>query len=295
MTRLCQSPASGGRKSSEGQYPADQLRLAASVFPPRGAHAPRSPRTAYTLLEMVLALAIALIILGAVYEFLNRQLTLSEIGREVVEESSLARVILDRMAADISASLGGIDPQQLPDVSSDSTEALLQAETFVPLFNNGVEGSNSVLILSASRVPRELLAADKRRMGSDSLPKVSDLRRIGYWFIDDGDSGGLARQEVSRVTSDEIDTKPPDVSDPASCIIAPEVRGLMFEYFDGLAWQSVWSGNAFAADGQTPIGPPSAIRVTVTLRSHDGQRLRDYRRTVALPAGNNFVSQQLGF
>lgn len=252
------------------------------------------PRRGYTLLEMTLALAIALIILGGVYEVLNRQLFLSEIGRDLVDESALARVLLDRMAADIVASLGGVDPQQLPDISSDSTEALLQAETFVPLFNQGIEGNNSLLIVSAARVPRELLAADKRRLDSGSLPKVSDLRRISYWFIEDGTSGGLCRQEVSGVTGSDFDAKPPDVSDPAACVIAPEVSAVLFEFFDGVNWQSVWNGATYAADGQTPLGPPSAIRITLTIRSRDGLRTRDYRRTVALPAGNNFLSQQLG-
>lgn len=255
----------------------------------------RRRRSGYTLLEMTLALAIALVILGAVYEFLNRQIALSEVGREIVEESSLARVILDRMASDIVSSLGGIDPQQLPDISSDPTEALLEAETFAPQFNTGLEGSNSVIIVSASRVPRELLASDKRMLSSDSLPKVSDLRRISYWYVEDGNQSGLARQELTGVTSSEINVQPPDVGDPSEFIVAPEVRGLTFEYFDGLNWQSVWDGSAMATDGVTPVGPPSAVRVTLTLLSADGQRTREYRRTIALPAGNNFVSQQLGF
>jgi prepilin-type N-terminal cleavage/methylation domain-containing protein len=254
----------------------------------------RRSRSAFTLLEVTLALAISLIILGGAYEVLNRQLYLAEIGRDLVEETALARVILDRMAADITASLGGVDPQQLPDISSDSTEALLQAETFAPLFNNGVEGTNSLLIIAASRVPRELLAADKRRLDSASLPKVSDLRRISYWFVDDGSTAGLCRQELSGVTSGDFDVKPPDVGDAATYLIAPEVSSVMFEFFDGVNWQSVWNGSSYAADGQTPLGPPSAIRVTLTVRSRDGLRTKDYRRTVALPAGNNFLSQQLG-
>src|SRR5688572_13891017 len=97
-------------------------------------------RSAYTLLEMTLALAIALIILGAVYEFLNRQIFLAETGREIVEEGDLARALLNRMSADMLAHVGAVDPQQLPGISADPTEALLQAETFQPLFNNGVEG-----------------------------------------------------------------------------------------------------------------------------------------------------------
>jgi hypothetical protein len=50
-----------------------------------------------------------------------------------------------------------------------------------------------------------------------------------------------------------------------------------------------------AADGATPIGPPAAIRITLTIKSRDGTRTTDYKHTVALPAGNNFIAQKLGF
>ena len=90
-------------------------------------------------------------------------------------------------------------------------------------------------------------------------------------------------------------SKPPEISDADGHVIAEEVRGLSFEFFDGLAWQTSWNGTAMSVDGKTPIGPPSAIRVTLTIASKDGQRTHDFRRTVALPAGNNFPAQQLGF
>jgi len=244
---------------------------------------------------MTLALAIALIILGAVYEFLNRQIFLAETGREIVEEGDLARTLLTRMSADIVSHLGAIDPQQLPGMSSDPTAAALEAETFQPLFNLGVEGNDTILMLTSSRVPRELLAADKRKIDQSQLPSVSDLRRISYWYVDDPINSGLAMQEVSRVTSVDIDSRPPDVPNPTDCIIAPDVKGVVFEYFDGQAWQPSWSGSAMAADGQTPLGPPAAIRMTLTIKSKDGQRTRDYKHTVAIPTGNNFLSQQLGF
>lgn len=252
----------------------------------------RAARAGYTLLEMTLALAIALVILGAVYEFLNRQVFMADAGREIVEEGALARALLDRIAGDVASSLGGVDPQQLPGVSADATEALLQAETFVPLFNNGLEGSSGLIVLSVSRAPRELLAPNRRRVDASNLPRVSDLRRISYWYDEEY---GLMRQEITRVTGEEMGSLPPDVADPLACVLAPEVKGVTFEYFDGANWQASWSGNAYAADGTTPVGPPAAVRVSLSIRSRDGQTVREYRHTVALPAGNNFLAQQLGF
>src|SRR5262249_12985381 len=53
----------------------------------------RAPRTGFTLLEMILALAIGLVLLGALYQFMNGQLFLAQAGRDVLEEGTLARAI----------------------------------------------------------------------------------------------------------------------------------------------------------------------------------------------------------
>ena len=252
----------------------------------------RSPvRPAYTLLEMILAMTIALIILAAAYSFLDVQMSNAELGREVVDEAALIRSVLNAVADDVAACLGGVDPQQSPAISSDPTQAALDLEAFAPSFNFGVKGSSNSVTLSVSRVPRELLASDKRLLDSASLPTVSGLRQITYWFIDDEMNGGLARNEQVAVTSTDIGN-PTATSDPK--IMASEVKGVLFEYYDGGTWQSSWDGTQLAADGQTPLGPPSAIRVTLTLRSKDGQRTRDYQHVVLLQAGNNWMAQQLG-
>lgn len=283
-------------------------------------HTSTPRRTGYTLLEMSLALAIALIILGAVYEFLNRQITLAEIGRDLVEETKTARQILDRMAGDIVAAIGGTDPKQLPETTTDTATGEVvppptgatgstasaatdttQTTPYLSPFNTFVEGTSTLLILSASRVPRELLAPDKRYLTSSEA--VSDLRRISYWYVDDGSNGGLARQELVGVTTGDFASKPPDVGEIDKFIISGhtasyrdpcEVVGVQFEYFDGAGFHTEWNGSDLAADGVTPIGPPSAIRVTLTIKNRNGQT-RDYRRTVAIPTGNNFVTQQNGF
>jgi prepilin-type N-terminal cleavage/methylation domain-containing protein len=260
---------------------------------------PLAPRRGFTLLEMTLALAIALIILGAVYAFLNRQITQAEIGRDLVDEYTYARRILDGIAADIVASLGGVDPKQLPDPPAPADPYVTEGTGFEALFNSGVSGSESTIILSAARIP-DFLFPDKRNL--DLGETTCDLRRVSYWLHDDGSGNlGLARQVVKGVTTGEFDETPPDVSDAEGLIVAGgalgdpcQIVGLLFEYFDGGEWQSAWDGSALAADGATPVGPPSAVRVTLTLKNRDGQT-RNYRRTVALPAGNNFPAQLEGF
>jgi prepilin-type N-terminal cleavage/methylation domain-containing protein len=261
-------------------------------------------RVGYTLLEMSLALAIALIILGAVYEFLNRQIAMGEIGRNMTEEAALARALLDQMSTDVSGNLGGYDPLQITSDTS-QTGTSTQSSTTAPStsttqpttnpFNIGVSGTDSCLILTTSLVPRELVAYDKLQIDSSQLAPVSDIRRVSYWFINgDSTTGGLAKQEVTSATGTDLATTPPDVSNATSLIIAPEVKNVLFEYFDGSDWQTTWDGTTMSADGMTPIGPPAAIRITLTLRSRDGLHTTDYQHVVALPGGNNFAAQKSG-
>ena len=266
-------------------------------------------RAGYTLLEMTLALVIALIILGAVYEFLNRQIAMGEIGRDMTEESSLARAILEQMATDISGNLGGYDPvQATTDGSQSSSTTTTSSSTTTPAassttqqttaapFNLGISGTDSCLILTSSRVPRELVAYDKLQLDSSQLSPVSDIRRISYWFLNGGSTGsGLAKQEVVCATGTDLQETPPDVSNADQMIIAPEVKNVLFEYFDGTDWQSTWDGTTLSGDGITPIGPPAAIRITLTIRSRDGLHTTDYKHVVAVQAGNNFSGQKTGF
>ena len=148
-------------------------------------------------------------------------------------------------------------------------------------------------MLYISRVPRELNSIP----GNDNtaLPLVSDLRRVSYWVAGGGDDPlGLARQEVTMVTSDQaMADVPPSIPDEASMVIAEEVKSLTFSYWDGTSWQDSWDGTAPGADGSTPVGPPVAIAVTLGIATPgpDGltnanQPLKLHRHVVFLATAN---------
>ena len=67
-------------------------------------------RPAFTLLEVILSLAISMILLGSLYVAMNIQLRSVQAGRDLVEQSTAARAVLNRMVSDISRSLGAVDP-----------------------------------------------------------------------------------------------------------------------------------------------------------------------------------------
>ena len=98
------------------------------------------------------------------------------------------------------------------------------------------------------------------------------------------------------MTADDENTQmPPNVSDEASLVIAPEVVQVQFRYFDGTDWQDTWDGSQPGPDGMTPMGPPRAIEITLGIRQPrpDGatgdttnDNVKTYVHYVAIEAAN---------
>jgi len=266
---------------------------------------PRGKRPGFTLLEMVLAAAIGALLMLALYAVLDGQLRHVDAGREVMEESTLARAILARIGHDISASLGPLPPAPpAAAAASGSTSATATSgqatagSSSAVQFNLGVQGELDHLVLFVSRVPAELYSRTGAEPGI-----VADQRRITYWLVPGAGAGtGLARQEVKLVTSDDA-LATPDAAEEADAIIAEEVKTLEFRYFDGMAWQESWDGTAPGPDGMNPVGPPLAIEIRIGVapggrrqltNAIDGLEptLKYYRHVVAISAANGIVSTE---
>jgi len=287
-------------------------------------------RPAFTLLEVLLASAIAVLLMGALYVAVSIQLQHAQVARDLVQDSSLTRNLFARIAADaaphlpptipnVTGSSSAAGSQQLAsgatpaggtttgasgaastDPSSSSGAAAAVTGLTGPVtFNLGVQGDSSRLTLYVSRVPRELA-----QLAPDAVaPTLSDERRISYWLAGGtaSDSFGLARQEVKVATSDDaLGNLPPDIADEGNFVIAPEVRSLAFRYFDGSSWQNSWDGTMAGPDGTTPVGPPVAIEITIRLapagaaNPDNEQSWKTYRHVVALPTANGTNTNTTG-
>ena len=281
-------------------------------------------RPGFTLLEMVLALLIGVILMYSLYSVLNQQVQQAQQGRLLVNEATLARSLLTRMASDILCTLGAANPTptasggtggtgagSASSTTSSSAAASGGATTMSAgsdstiVFNNGVYGTNNLLVLTVSRVPRDLNLTQAQGSSIASADPtqqstVSDLARISYWMVNGGQdslsqSAGLARQELKQATSNDLASIPPDV-DPSTYTLTPEVKDIQFQYFDGVSWNDTWDGTTLGGPtGEIPIGPPAAIKITLTFfrRGIDNTDLQDsslpqYQHVVAIPAGNNF-------
>lgn len=265
---------------------------------------PRTSRNGYTLLEVLLALSIALLLLGGLYVSMDVQIRLAQAGRERIEESALARAILTKIGADVSAALtpirasaaatgaGGVAASSSP-TSSTSTGSTTAPDTSDPTtgttnltvvtpFNGGIQGAIDQLVLFTHKVP----GTGRLTPEMESAPNGgSDIRRVTYWLVPDA---GLARQVITRLSAEDEGTQlPPDVNDPQSFVIAKEVVGLEFQYFDGTAWTENWDGTTVGADGATPIGPPRAVAIILKVASpQNRERVKAFRHVVAIQSAN---------
>lgn len=279
----------------------------------------RYPRTrpAFTLLEVLLATAIGVLLMGALYVAMNVQLRHAQAARDVVGQSVLARSLLARMNDDVVLSLqpplsnpaitaiqtsnAGTDSSGTSTGSSSQSSA---AATNTIVFNLGVQGSTNQLTIYISQVPSEVIIPPSQAASSDTAPPlVSDLRRITYWLSGDSNApGGLARQEITIATTDISNAPlPPGLPDESTFVIAPEVQSLQFSYFDGTNWNDSWDGTIPGANGKSPLGPPVAIAITVgivmpgtDLKSTTNPPLQSYRHVVAIATANGIsqASQQ---
>jgi prepilin-type N-terminal cleavage/methylation domain-containing protein len=270
----------------------------------------RSPRRpGFTLLEVLLASALAVVLMAALYVALDVQLRLAADGRDAIDQATLTRAVVQRFETDLGSSIGPTAPVVTNSSSSssgsssttpmsgmgtgtggstttDSTVVMEEeTETDAPAFQAGVigesEGENRPrLTIYVARV------ASMQKDGESSGPAASaDIRRITYWMTD----GGLARQEVPLVTSTEslASTEPQlDGKDESSFVIASEVQQLMIEYWDGSAWTETWDGREPGADGKTPKGPPAAIRIRFWIKvpgPEIGEFVdKEFRHTIAV-------------
>ena len=100
--------------------------------------------------------------------------------------------------------------------------------------------------------------------------------------------GGLARQEIARVTADDDGSRlPPDIDNAEAFVLAPEVASMQFQFFDGAAWVDTWDGTMPGDDGATPIGPPRAVKVILGIRSASNRDvIKNYQHVVAIQSAN---------
>jgi type II secretory pathway component PulJ len=136
--------------------------------------------------------------------------------------------------------------------TSTSTTTMMSAtETTLVLASRGIRGTQKVLEIDGARPQRELAFA---LPVNPAIPSghTSDLRTMLYALAAPGQAydpqgrGGLAREEGDRYAIASAEGRGQNATASFSAVVlAPEVTGLEFEYFDGAMWQATWDSIAY--------------------------------------------------
>lgn len=260
------------------------------------------PRSGFTLLEVLLASAIALGLMGGLYFAMNACLQQMDAGRDVVAQSSLSRAVFARISNDLTASLAPIQPtassgsgasasgttgaQSGGNQSATSPSATTSQSTGQLIFQIGVIGNSSQVAIYPTRLTRNVVRPPTDASGSQNS-YGADVRRICYFMT----ANGLARQEILMVTSDQVDQLPVD-ADEYTRILASEVKEFSVSYFDGTNWTDSWDGSTPGPDGKTPQGPPRSIEITLGIQVGGSDTVKTFKHVISFPAAPGAASAQ---
>jgi len=238
-------------------------------------------RSGFTLLELMLAIGLTSILMAAVYGAMSAYWNLAMDSQEEVERAQVARALLAMLADDIQSctfveqtdnSLSESDEDDDNSTTSDSSEVSTSAS------KNGLIGTDRDLVLYISH-PDSSLNYVTATEAVGTTDRNSDLL-IVRWLLADTAAGGLsaavAQQHLGTgagtvagiargsggVTGfgNAIDQNDIALLAESTNLEAAEVENLLFEYFDGIEWQTEW-------DSSTLNAMPQAVRIELTLRN----------------------------
>ena len=215
---------------------------------------------------------------------------LENIRATAIKQGAETGITVDQLLSDPDGAAAG-EFDQTPIDPDEEIEGLIQEEdvSYRPV----LRGSGQSIQFDISRLPRLDQYRTFGAEGGEAIQATpSDIKSISYFFSNSAAvneplvqldpsiaPGGLFRREVDRAVAsfaglDGLNTSP----DSVSRLLAPEVAGLRFRYFDGFDWWTNW-------DFDERGGLPTAIEIQLTV---------DPTRTVARIA-NDFAQAQPTF
>jgi hypothetical protein len=263
-------------------------------------------RSAYTLLEVILVLALTTVILGLIGMALHVHLGVADKCGGQVAEAQLARTLLQRIAEDLrnsvpytatsgtaSSTASGTSTGTTTSTSGGTSTASGTSTTGSEsglVIPSGVCGSAQCLQMDTSRRARPVGMA-KSAGGDNSLYiPLGDVKTVTYSLGNsaataasptssgsaDGQTG-LYRRELDRAAyTCAMQQGQSDILSQSAVLLAPEVVKVQFTYYGGTVTTDTW-------DSSTQGGLPCAVKVAIMLRRQVG---KTPNANAATPAAN---------
>ncbi|MBL8852430.1 MAG: hypothetical protein JNK57_00535 [Planctomycetaceae bacterium] len=289
----------------------------------------RVQRVGFTLVEVMLSLALCIVITGLLAAASQMYLMNIQVERNELTRSRAARAVLQVMAFDLRAAVQykPVDETALDESIADAEEALAatqgeegqaeeepaEEEEEQVVEQPGLAGGPNSISFDISRLPRRDQFApvvDGKTGRVVSIP--SEILNIQYMVgavEEDTNSGnatqpdsgpriGLLRMEFDRAAKRFADQGGGPVS--GFEMMAEEVKGLAFRYYDGDQWYSEWDSNEMrtlpvAIEITLQVDPRTAEVVQQQARTGDldaAFAMQEYRTVVHLPVAESAAAIQ---
>jgi prepilin-type N-terminal cleavage/methylation domain-containing protein len=327
-------------------------------------HGTQLVRRAFTLLEVLLALALSVILLMAVYGAFDLYLRFATVGHDDMEQSQIARALLRRLSADIRSvvyrppatrsssassgqsnssgdqrdqsgggsnqsssqsgnrsggSSGGSGAGASSNASANSgnstnENSAVDATSGFSQTMTGLVGDSTTLVMHMARATRS--DGQSQTPIVEGSPALSgEEKSVSYFLADTGADGlagivadsykkangtsgdiqGLARLEGNRLAI-QIAQEQSNLDELAESVklLAPEVTGLQFRYFDGADWLDTWDSGLSqrlpqAVEILLEVRRTGGSAKTVSTRRGEEPPSDVYHMTVAVPSAEPYV------
>lgn len=242
------------------------------------------PRSAFTLLEVMLSLALTVVIVGLLGTAMNLFLLDLDRERDDVMRARAARAVLQLMADDFRAAIQykELDMTAL-DEAIDSAEAMAgteeeeatEEEEPIVVEHPGLAGNANSISLDISRLPRRDQYQISFSTTSNVISMPTEIRNVNYKVgaVQGNQSGsqqvevGLLRMEYDRAAKRFADEGGGTM--PSYEMLAQEVKRIRFRYYDGESWSEDWDTN------ETKTMPVAIeIRISVDPRSEEFRQMQ---------------------
>ena len=260
-------------------------------------------RSGYSLLELILAMALTVIVMSGVATAINLYMVQLAKQQARVERELVSRNALQMMANDVRAAIqhkatdfGGLntllETQQLmlgnlteEEVDErDGEDPVLDEEEVS--FRPTMLGTANAIMLDISRLPRLDQYNPLIEKASERESTVSDIKSVAYFFSpitagydpkvarrENEIRGGMYRREIDRAVAnfrgqETLQIQPDDFAQ----LVASEIAEIQFRYFDGNNWTQQW-------DSDEEGGFPRAVEISIVV---------DPRRTSSATTGYQY-------
>jgi type II secretory pathway pseudopilin PulG len=236
---------------------------------------------AMTLLEVIVAISLISMLLGAMLTFFWQVIEVRDTVVAQADRMQIARQVLSRMEAELRGCVGfeqfgfpieqALVEEEYLDVSEGFEGPTEEAaEDYVPL----LIGDRRNITFLTSRLPAKH-QYDLYREFDDQPPAQHDLTQLSYWLWvdpeetdDEGEPviGGIIRTEKRTLNQFIVELEDP--LDVRNDLWSPELGYLEFRYFDGVEWDIKWDvteGNSL----------PQLIQITVGFEPCSSEELEN--------------------